>query len=137
MRVIIPVLVAFSIQIVAHALETTSQRRIHYHHRRPSKEKAPVQSLSELLAKSEDLTKKFQAQAQSLRERVQESETIDAVSDEAASSDIPASFLELDLSKPLPAGSGLRAMEAVTEEIMQYTDKMRKLGNEASLFSRR
>jgi len=115
------------------AVESTAERRIHPHHHKSANKKVPLQSLSELLARSASLTKEFEKQAQSLRQKVQESETIDAATEE----DMPPSFLELDLSKPLPEGTGIRAMEAVTEEIMQYTDKMRKLGNEASLFARR
>lgn len=116
-------------------VESTSERRIHPRHRKSASKRAPLQSLSELLSRSALLTKQFEKQAQTLREKVQESETVDAAAEETG--EVPASFLELDLSKPLPEGAGLHAMEAVTEEIMQYTDKMRKLGNEASLFSRR
>jgi hypothetical protein len=107
--------------------------RSHRRHKQQVK-KQPLQSLSELLARSSDLTSQFQKQAAALRAKVQETEAIDAASDD--SSDGAASFMEMD-SKPLPENAGLKALEAVTEEVMMYTDKMRKLGNEASLFSRR
>jgi hypothetical protein len=96
--------------------------------------KAPIQSLSELLSRSADLTKQFERQATALRSRVQESEAIDSASEDNV--DTAASFIETDV-RPLPENAGLQAMEAVTEEVMRYTDRMRKLGNEASLFSRR
>lgn len=117
----------------ANSLETNAERRIHRHHRSQVK-KAPIQSLSELLVQSADLTKQFERQATALRSRVQESEAIDSASDDNV--DTAASFIETDV-RPLPENAGLQAMEAVTEEVMRYTDRMRKLGNEASLFSRR
>ena len=114
----------------SYALKTSSERRIHYHHHAIGK-KPPLQSLSELLTRSEDLTRSFESQTAALREKVQESETIDATND---GTEGVASFIE---TNPHAENAGLRAMEAVNEEILRYTDKMRKLGNEASLFSRR
>ena len=114
-----------------HAVESTAERRIHHHRHAVAKTKPPLQSLSELLSRSAELSKQFERQTAALREKVQESEIIDAANE---GSDSAASFLE---TNALPEGAGLRAMEAVNEEILQFTDRMRKLGNEASLFSRR
>jgi hypothetical protein len=114
-----------------HALESTSERRIHHRHHSTAKKSPPLQSLSELLSRSADLTKQFEKQTARLREKVQESEVVDAANDNG---DVASSFIE---TNPLPEDAGLRAMESVNEEILRYTDKMRKLGNEASLFSHR
>lgn len=135
MRLVCSLLSLLFVIDVSSGLETTAERRMRSHRRHKQQvKKQPLQSLSELLARSSDLTSQFQKQAAALRAKVQETEAIDAASDD--SSDGAASFMEMD-SKPLPENAGLKALEAVTEEVMMYTDKMRKLGNEASLFSRR
>ena len=122
-----------SLAVVTSGVQTTTERRLHRH--RHSASQAPLQSLSQLLAKSAELTKEFDKQAAALREKVQDSELADSPAEDSA--DVASSFLEVDSSKSVPAGAGLKAMEAVTEEIMRYTDKMRKMGNEASMFARR
>ena len=121
----------YAFALTVHALETTSERRIHHHHRGAAKKSQPLLSLSELLSRSAELTKQFEKQTASLREKVQESEVIDAANEGGEST---SSFIEVNA---LLENSGLRAMGAVNEEILRYTDKMRKLGNEASLFSHR
>lgn len=118
----------------AFAVESQSERRVHRHKRSLIKVK-PIQSLSELLAKSADLTKKFEEQANRFREKVHKVEEGDAVADSQVE-EVPSSFLEFESSKKLPAGTGMRAMEAVTEEIMQFTDKMRRMGNDITSFSK-
>ena len=111
--------------------------RRHKHLRRKVKA-APTLSLSQLLQKSAELTRKFEHQASELREKVQEteqgeqSEQADAQPDDGESS-----FLETGVGKPVVAEEGMKAMEAVTEDILRFTDHMRKLGNEASLFYRK
>ena len=119
--------------VATDAVQTTTERRVHKH--KHSTAADPLQSLSQLLQKSAELTKAFEKQATALREKVQESEVPESSAEETV--DESPSFLEVDGSKPVQAGAGLKAMEAVTEEIMRYTDKMRKMGNEASMFSRR
>ena len=130
------VTVLVSVVHVTEAVETISTRRVHRHkHARVDKEK-PLESLSQLLARSAALTKAFEKETEVLHEKVQETEESDVSSDAAE----PAvSFVEIDSSRhhrPAP-GSGLRAMEAVTDEIMRFTDKMRKMGNDVSLFASR
>lgn len=107
-------------------LETTSERRVHRHKHMRKAEAKPLESLSQLMARSAELTKAFEKESAVLREKVQETEEIDA--GEASS------FIEKNHHSE---SSGLRAMESVTNEIMRFTDKMRKMGNEVSLFSSR
>ena len=114
------------------AVQTTTERRVHHHKHAAKKE--PLLSLTQLLAKSAELTKQFEKQAAALREKVQETEEADSVTDTAASEPAP-SFVQLDSEKKLAPGAGLKAMESVTEEIMHFTDRMRKMGNEVSMFS--
>lgn len=111
------------------SLETGMERRVRRHHHVPKEQH--VASLSELLAKSAELTKAFEKQSSDLHEKVQESEEADAGVDDQSS------FVELDASHHgIAPGTGLRAMESVTNEIMKFTEKMRKMGNEVSLFTK-
>jgi len=116
------------------SLETEAQRRVH-RHRNGKHSPKPIQSLSELLAKSAELTKKFEEQADALRNKVRTSEEADSVTDSDSYEEAVPSFVELEASKRLPSGTGMRAMEEVTEEIMRFTDKMRQRGNEITSFT--
>ena len=117
----------FIFALICPTPAVTMERRVHHHKHHAKKHEAPVQSLSELLARSSELTKAFEKNASALRERVQEVEESDSSTD--------SSFLEK--ANKVEPGVGLKAMEEVTEEIMKFTDKMRKMGNEVSLFSSR
>ena len=131
---------------VGYGLETTSEKRRHGHIRRKVKA-APTLSISQLLEKSAELTKKFERQAVELRSKVQDieqgepgdpgepGEPVEEETDPSLQSG--SSFLQTSFVKPGVADEGLKAMEAVNEEILRYTDRMRKLGNEASLFYRK
>ena len=130
---------------VSSGLETTSEKRRHGHIRRKVKA-APTLSISQLLEKSAELTKKFQRQAVELRSKVQDieqgepgdpGEPSEPVEEETDNLQSESSFLQTSLVKPGVADEGMKAMEAVNEEILRYTDRMRKLGNEASLFYRK
>ena len=113
------------------ALETTLERRVHRHkHSKVMKDK-PLESLSELMTRSAELTKAFEKESADLHSQVQESEEMDT-----EGSDVVSSFIETN-HPSRPSGLGLRAMESVTNEIMQFTDKMRKMGNDVSLFATR
>jgi hypothetical protein len=115
----------------SESVQITSERRVHHHkhHHSPHEQPAmPLLSLSELLAKSDDLTKAFQRNAEALREQVKQTEDPDADSQ-------VASFLETASGKKADKPIGLQAMESVTDKIMAFTDRMRKMGNEAALFS--
>jgi hypothetical protein len=117
------------------AVQTETTRPIRRHHHK-SKAVKPVQSLSELLKRSADLTKQFEHQAEILREKSRnvDSSTPSEVDEE--SEEPQNSFIELSDSKKLPEGAGLRAMEAVAEEIMRFSDKMRHEGNAISSFTK-
>ena len=136
MRILVFIGLLFTISAPSEGVESTFERR-NRHLRRKAKV-APTLSLSQLLVKSEELTKKFERQAAELREKVHTTEQdIPTEPDVDEGSDVEATFLEVGERKPGVADEGLRAMEAVNEEILRYTDHMRKLGNEASLFYRK
>jgi len=125
LNLLIGILVGLSVPSVS--LETTLDRRIHRHKHAKAVKAKPLESLSQLLARSAELTKAFEKESADLHNQVQETEEVDSDA---------ASFVET--SRPnRPTGAGLRAMESVTNEIMQFTDKMRKMGNEVSLFASR
>ena len=111
-------------------VQTSSERRVHHHKHNHAQEQAskPLLSLSELLKESRKLTKEFQRNAELLREKVKQTEDPDS---ESAS----ASFVQVTTEKKADKPIGLQAMEAVTDQIMAFTDRMRKMGNEAALFS--
>jgi hypothetical protein len=111
----------------AYGVKLMSEKRMKHHkthHHSEEHADKPLLSLSELLAQSRELTKAFQHNAEVLREKVKQTEESDAESQ-------PASFIEKKPEKPV----GLQAMEAVTDQIMAFTDRMRKMGNDAALFS--
>jgi hypothetical protein len=113
------------------AVQVTSERRVHHHkqhHNSHEQQAMPLLSLSELLAKSDELTKQFQHNAEILREKVKQTEDPDADSQ-------GASFLETSSEKKADKPIGLQAMESVTDQIMAFTNRMRKMGNDAALFS--
>ena len=112
------------------AVQTTSERRVHHHKHHHAQEKAskPLLSLSELLAESRKLTKEFQHNAEVLREKVKQTEDPDTESPNQ-------SFVQITSEKKADKPIGLQAMEAVTDQIMAFTDRMRKMGNDAALFS--
>ena len=114
----------------ANAVQTASERRVHHHKHHHAQEQSskPLLSLSELLAESRKLTKEFQHNAEVLREKVKQTEDPDADSPSA-------SFIQVATEKKADKPVGLQAMESVTDQIMAFTDRMRKLGNDAALFS--
>ena len=121
---------AFALIPVVVGVQTSSERRVHHHKHNHAQEQAskPLLSLSELLKESRKLTKEFQRNAELLREKVKQTEDPDS---ESAS----ASFVQVTTEKKADKPIGLQAMEAVTDQIMAFTDRMRKMGNEAALFS--
>jgi len=125
------VLVAFLMILGLPESQARTERRIRHHkkHHHEDSQSAVVPSLTELLAKSAELTKAFQRNAEDLREKVRETEDAESGSPDYQGS----SFLQIE-KKP-ESGVGLRAMEAVTEKIMHFTEKMRKMGNDVSLFT--
>ena len=120
--------------IGGNAIKTETKRPSRRHHHKHHATK-PVQSLSELLQRSAELTKQFEHQAELLREKARSVDTTNSEVDED-SEESQASFVELSDSRKLPEGAGLRAMEAVTEEIMRFSDRMRLKGNRISSFSK-
>jgi hypothetical protein len=122
--------VLFGLVACAHAVQTTSDRRVrhHKHHHEAEHSTKPLQSLSELLSESRKLTKEFQHNAEVLREKVKRTEDPDSESPNA-------SLIQVASEKKADKPVGLQAMEAVTDQIMAFTDRMRKLGNDAALFS--
>jgi hypothetical protein len=80
------------------------------------------------LSESRKLTKEFQHNAEVLREKVKRTED-----PESESSNV--SLIQVASEKKADKPIGLQAMEAVTDQIMAFTDRMRKLGNDAALFS--
>jgi hypothetical protein len=124
-------LVILMISYIPSSLARTERRFRHHknHHRDGDSKSVRLPSLAELQAQSAELTKAFQRNAEELREKVRESED-----SEAADYQSP-SFLQVETAKKPEPGIGLRAMEAVTEKIMRFTEKMRKMGNEVSLFT--
>jgi hypothetical protein len=130
-RLVFIIMMALAYVPSSHAV---TERRIRHHkkHRRDDhSSNAPLPSLTELLAKSAELTKAFQRNAEELRDKVRETEDAEAADYQRGGS----SFVQLESTKKAEPGVGLRAMEAVTEKIMQFTEKMRKMGNEVSLFT--
>jgi hypothetical protein len=115
--------------LLADSLETQVERRIRRHkkHQSSAGSTEPLVPLSQLLQRSAELTKQFESNANALRQKVQDVE-------EGSDSDTVSSFVELGKG-PLDASLGLKAMGEVTEEIMRYTDKMRRMSNDVSLFS--
>lgn len=115
--------------LLADSLETQVERRIRKHkkHQSSASSAEPLVPLSQLLQRSAELTKQFESNANALRQKVQDVE-------EGTDSDTVSSFVELGKG-PLDTNLGLRAMGEVTDEIMRYTDKMRRMSNDVSLFS--
>ena len=116
--------------VSVESVQTTSERRVrhHKHHHAQEQPTKPLLSLSELLAESRKLTKEFQQNAEQLREKVKQTEDADSESPNM-------SFVQVATEKKADKPIGLQAMEAVTDQIMAFTDRMRKMGNDAALFS--
>ncbi len=116
--------------VLAVESESTLAKRVRKHQHKAVAR--PLPSMAELLAESAALSKKFEDSAAALHRKVQEESNTPAATEEVADEDdsYPPSFLQLDLSQPLPADFGQRAMRSVEEEIRRYNKRLSDLGND-------